>query len=224
MKEFGEKLLAFEKLKDQLAVYVVSDERPDMDGQLRAIEQALQGGATTVQLRRKQDDGRVLVEMGRRIRDMTLRYQALYFVNDRVDIAMLTNADGVHVGQSDISCQDVRRIVGNKLIGVSAATVEEARTAVSDGADYLGVGSVFPTQSKPDADLCGLTGLQSITSEVTEIPIVAIGGITVANAPEVLAAGADGLAVVSAIMQAHRPAEVSQQFAKLVASARQVTR
>jgi len=205
-----------EELTQKLAVYIVTDERPDTQSLLCVVEQALKGGATAVQLRRKRDDGRRLVELGRELRRLTHRYEALYIVNDRVDIALLTEADGVHVGQSDISCRDVRRIAGSGIVGVSAATVDEARTAVADGADYLGVGAVFPTSSKTDADLCGLSGLGTIASQVSGIPIVAIGGISLANAAHVLSAGADGVAVVSAVMQAGKPATATCELARIV--------
>ncbi len=205
-----------DRLRQKLSLYVVTDDRADVRDQLRVIERALKGGATTIQLRRKDDDGRVLVELGHQIRELTNRYQALYIVNDRVDIALLTDADGVHVGQSDIPCRDVRKLVGDKMIGVSAGTVEEAQTAFWDGADYLGVGAIFPTSSKPDADLCGLSGLKSITSKVEDIPIVAIGGITLTNAARILSAGADGLAVVSAVMSAPHPEEACRDLKRVI--------
>ncbi|MDQ0190686.1 thiamine phosphate synthase [Alicyclobacillus cycloheptanicus] len=229
-----------EPLCTRLGVYVVTDERADLDGLLGVIDRALKGGATAVQLRRKRADGRELVALGREIRRLTEAYHALYLVNDRVDIALLTDADGVHVGQSDLSCRDVRRLVGSKIVGVSAATVQEARQAVLDGADYLGVGAVFPTSSKDDADVCGLDGLRAVVTGLSNIvtgptdraaglsdarpeaapgrrvPVVAIGGITLDNAPQVLAAGANGLAVVSAVMQADDPAAASQALRKIV--------
>ncbi len=213
----------FDVLKDKLGVYLVTDERTDVDNCLRVVHQALEGGATTIQLRRKHDDGRVLVEMGHAIREMTRAYHALYIVNDRVDIALLTDADGVHVGQSDIAYKDVRKLLGkDKIIGVSVSSLEEAKGAIHDRADYLGVGSVFPTSSKSDADLCGIRGLQEIANLARErqtkpTPIVAIGGITATNAPDVLQAGAHGLAVVSAIMQAQNPAEAARNFCNLLA-------
>jgi thiamine-phosphate pyrophosphorylase len=208
-------------LKDALAVYLVTDERSSIDDCLRVVRQALEGGATTVQLRRKHDDGRILVQMGQAIRDMTREYHALYIVNDRVDIALITDADGVHVGQSDIAYADVRSLLGTeKVIGVSVSTIAEADEALAKGADYLGVGSVFPTRSKSDADLCGIAGLREIANlarryGTRRTPTVAIGGITAANASEVLGAGADGLAVVSAIMQADNPADAARNFRQL---------
>lgn len=202
------------ELAERLRLYVVTDERADIESLINTVRQAILGGATTVQLRRKHDDGRQLVELGHRIRQMTSELNALYIVNDRVDVAILTNADGVHVGQSDISCQDVRQLVGKKIIGVSAANLEEARAAVDDGADYLGVGSIYPTSSKSDAEICGLPSLGQIVQSVS-VPIVGIGGITKDNAAEVLQSGADGIAVVSAIMSATEPAKAATEILRI---------
>ncbi|EPZ41135.1 thiamine phosphate synthase [Alicyclobacillus acidoterrestris] len=206
------------QFRDKLALYLVTDHREDTANLLDVVQQALMGGVTTVQLRRKHDDGAQLVELGRAIRKLTREYGALYIVNDRVDIALLTDADGVHVGQSDISCTDVRKLVGDTMvIGVSTCTVEEAHIAVAAGADYLGVGSVFPTSSKPDADMCGIDGLRAI-ADCVDVPIVGIGGIQQDNVGQVLGAGADGIAVVSAIMGA---TDVSRASADLLAMVRE---
>ncbi|MFB5188889.1 thiamine phosphate synthase [Alicyclobacillus fastidiosus] len=203
-------------LYEALSLYVVTDEREDVDSLLTALERALAGGCTAVQLRRKREDGGRLVEIGRRIRELTNRYGALFFVNDRVDIALLTDADGVHIGQSDISCRDARKLMGKRWIGVSAGTLEEAKAAVSDGADYLGVGSIYPTSSKDDADLCGLSTLADI-AQATALPIVAIGGIKASAVPEVIGHGADGIAVVSAVMSASDPQRAAVELKRLLA-------
>ncbi len=218
----GEALWA--KLRDRLGIYLVTDERPDLDSLLGVVRQALAGGTTTVQLRRKHDDGRVLVELGHELRRLTREFGALYIVNDRVDVALLTDADGVHVGQSDIAYADVRRLVGpNKLIGVSATTLAEAENALRDGADYIGAGAVYPTMSKDDAEISGLDGLRAIVETAAEanMPVVAIGGINQSNAREVLGTGVDGLAVVSAIMKAAAPAAASMALRQLVRSVRE---
>jgi thiamine-phosphate pyrophosphorylase len=212
-------MMTSDKLRAMLALYLVTDERTDCDALLHIIRKALEGGVTTVQLRRKHDDGRQLVELGKAIRQMTTEFGALYIVNDRVDIAMLTDADGVHVGQSDIACADVRGLIGKRIIGVSTCTLAEATAADREGADYLGVGSVFPTSSKPDADMCEIQGLAGIAKQV-DIPVVGIGGITRQNAPEVMQAGAAGIAVVSAIMQAEDPSRASAELLRLVRTGR----
>jgi len=209
-------------LADRLRVYVVTDGREDGNSLLDAVVAALEGGATAVQLRQKNADGGHLVALGREIRKITARFGALYFVNDRLDVALLTDADGLHVGQTDISCRDARSLFPNGVLGVSVGTVEEALTAIRDGADYLGVGAIFPTATKQDADLCGLDGLAAIRAAVTadtagsaggeRIALVAIGGITVDNAVQVRAAGADGVAVVSAVMGARSPGDAVRQL------------
>jgi thiamine-phosphate pyrophosphorylase len=206
-------------LKDRLQLYVVTDERPDTDSVLQAVREAVAGGATAVQLRRKNADGRRLVEMGHAIRRITREHGALYFVNDRVDIALVTDADGVHVGQSDIPCKDVRALMGDKFVGISAATVEEAKQAERDGADYLGVGALYPTSSKADAEVCGVEALEEILQAVS-IPVVGIGGISLENVQDVIRAGADGVAVVSAVMLAANPRLASQQFLEQIRAAR----
>jgi thiamine-phosphate pyrophosphorylase len=192
--------------EERLQLYVVTDARKEVNSLLQAIEEALAGGATAIQLRRKKEDGRELVQMGHAIREMTRRSGALFFVNDRVDIALITDADGVHLGQSDISCLDAKQLLGDKWVGVSAGSVSEAQQAVKDGADYLGVGSVYPTQSKADADLCGVDGLRDIVRQVSGVvPVVAIGGIQSVHVPEVMATGVQGIAVVSAVLSAASP-------------------
>ncbi len=205
-----------EKLREALTMYVVTDDRPDHDELLHVLRQALVGGATSIQLRRKHEDGRALVELGRKIRSLTREYHAYYFVNDRVDITLLTDADGVHVGQSDIRCQDARTLLGpERIIGVSACCVDEALAAQQAGADYLGIGSMVETPTKPDADLCSLEELHKIARSVS-IPWITIGGMTKDNTSAMVRAGACGVAVVSAIMHATDPREQAKLIEQLV--------
>lgn len=200
----GKKLVG-DELAKRLFLYLVTDERTHVDGLLPLLEQAIAGGVTAVQLRRKADLGKRFLELALSVRQLTRQHGVLFFVNDRVDIAALVEADGVHVGQDDISCAEARRLLGpHAYIGVSAETVDEALAAEQAGADYLGVGAVYPTLSKPDAGFTGLDGLRQIVASV-QIPVVAIGGIGQVNAHEVMAHGADGIAVVSAIMSAENP-------------------
>ncbi len=205
-----------EALIRALQVYVITDERGE-DGQLLDIvEQAIVGGATAIQLRRKQTLGRRFVELGRALRKLTRERGVLFFVNDRVDVAAIVDADGVHVGQDDISCRDARQLLGkDKWIGVSAETVAEALAAQAEGADYLGVGAIYPTPSKPDAKITGLDGLAEITRRVN-LPIVAIGGVHLNNMIESLERGAHGVAVVSEVMSASQPREATQAIAQKV--------
>lgn len=202
-------------LVEHLRVYVVTDERADGWALLPIIRAALAGGATAIQLRRKAELGRAFVELGRAVRELTRAHDALFIVNDRVDVARIVDADGVHVGQDDISCQDARLLLGpDRLIGVSTETPDEARAAVQAGADYLGVGAVYKARSKDDAGYIGLDGLSAIAKSVS-IPIVAIGGIDAERAPAALAHGAHGIAVVSAVMKADDPQEAARALAKL---------
>lgn len=208
-----------ESLRERLGLYVVTDERTDAQSLVATVRAAVAGGAMSVQLRSKHEDGGRFVEIGLVLRRITSAVGALFFVNDRVDVAILTDADGVHVGQSDISCLDAKQLMGDKLVGVSVATLEQARQAERDGADYLGVGSIYPTTSKPDVDMCSLDELERI-AKATQIPVVAIGGITVERTVEVLRYGADGVAVVSAVMHAQNPQLAAAGFVQVIGCAR----
>lgn len=182
-------------------LYAVTD-RSYLDGMdlVTAVELAIKGGATIIQLREKYISGREFYELAMEIRQVTKRYNIPLIINDRVDIALAVNADGVHVGQEDIPANVVRRIIGpGKILGVSAKTVDEALKAEKDGADYLGVGAVFPTPTKPESEAIGIGEVRRI-KEAVKIPVVAIGGITRENAYEIIReAGVDGISSVSAV-------------------------
>lgn len=194
-----------EQLRERLRLYVVTDERASLESLLDAVSAAIAGGATAIQLRRKADTGRSLVELGRIIRKLTRDASVLFFVNDRVDVAQVVEADGIHVGQDDMAILDVRALTHQSLlVGVSTRTADQALAAERDGAAYLGVGAIYPTVSKPDADWTGLEGLRAIRQSVST-PLVAIGGIHRGRVGDVLRAGADGIAVVSAVLSAQNP-------------------
>ena len=183
-------------------LYAITDRK--MLGDVSEVEAArlcFEGGADVVQLRMKDTDGGEMLEKAKAIQEIAQQYCKFFIVNDRLDIAVLAGADGVHLGQTDIPVQEARRLVGDEMIiGVSASTVEEAVKAVDDGADYIGVGSIFNTSTKPDANQgIGLDTLMEICQAV-DVPVVAIGGINKGNIRDVIRAGADGAAVVSAIM------------------------
>ena len=163
------------------------------------MEEALEGGATFLQLREKNlDDGHFLEE-ARELQALCRRYGVPFIVNDNVDVALAMGADGIHVGQSDMEAGDVRKLLGpDKILGVSAQTVEQALLAEQRGADYLGVGAVFPTGSKDDADDVSRETLKAICSAVS-IPVVAIGGISQNNVMQLKGSGICGIAVISAI-------------------------
>ena len=163
------------------------------------VKKALDGGATFVQLREKNLDREVFLAEAKEIQKLCKEYGVPFVVNDEVSIAKDIDADGVHVGQSDMEAMDVRKILGpDKIIGVSAQTVEQAIIAEKHGADYLGVGAVFTTGSKDDADDVSHETLKAIC-EAVSIPVIAIGGITKDNVAELAGSGICGVAVISAI-------------------------
>ena len=166
---------------------------------LEQVQEALDGGATCIQLREKQLDEENFLKEAIEIQKLCKEYHVPFIVNDNVEIAKTMHADGIHVGQSDMEALDVRKALGNDVIlGVSAQTVEQAKKAEAHGADYLGVGAVFPTGSKDDADDVSHETLQAIC-EAVSIPVIAIGGITQDNVKELAGSGIVGIAVISAI-------------------------
>jgi thiamine-phosphate pyrophosphorylase len=195
-------------------VYLVTD--PACAGrELEAVvEAALRGGITLLQVREKHAPGGAFLERTLRLQALARRYGVPVLVNDRVDVALAADAAGVHVGQQDLPAAVARRLLGpDRLLGVSAQTVEEARRAERDGADYLGC-VLYTTPTKPEAEAVPLDELSRIKASV-RIPVVVIGGITARTAPSALARGADGLAVVSAIMQAPDPAAAAAELKAL---------
>lgn len=186
---------------EQLRLYAVTDRAwaADGDALLAQVEAAIDGGAAIVQLREKHlDDGAFLAE-AKRFVALCRRKGAISIINDNVDIAVKTGADGVHVGQQDLAAGRVRELLGpDKLIGVSAHTVEEALAAQAAGADYLGTGAAFVTGTKTDARPIPRETIRAITAAV-DIPVVAIGGISRENILELKGCGLDGVAVVSAL-------------------------
>ena len=185
---------------DMLKLYAVTD-RHWLNGRTlySVVKESLDGGVTFLQLREKELDEVHFLEEAKELQQLCREYQVPFIVNDNVDIAISMNADGVHVGQSDMEAGDVRVKLGpDKIIGVSAQTVEQAVLAEKHGADYLGVGAVFPTGSKDDADDVSYETLKAIC-EAVSIPVIAIGGITQENVKELAGSGICGIAVISAI-------------------------
>jgi thiamine-phosphate pyrophosphorylase len=184
-----------------LTLYVITDEKIGLGRcHVYLAEEALKGGATVIQLRDKKKNSKELFRIGLQIRKLTKKYNALYVVNDRLDIALATEADGVHLGLDDLPIIAVRRIIEKRfIIGASVSSVHEARKAQREGADYLSVQSIFPTTSKDDVNVVGLERLREIIS-ISKIPVIAIGGINLDNAHMVIGAGASGVAIISAIM------------------------
>lgn len=165
-----------------------------------AVEAAVRGGCTVVQLREKSASSREFLECALRVKRATDRHGVPLIVNDRVDIALAVDAAGVHVGQSDLPLGTVRELVGSdRIVGVSASTYEEAVEAAAGGADYLGVGAMYATDTKSEAELTSMEELRRICRDVS-IPIVVIGGINLGRLPDFAGVGIDGIAVVSAIL------------------------
>lgn len=166
------------------------------------VEAALKGGVTCVQLREKELDETAFLQEAKELCALCRRYGVPFLVNDNVEIAIACGADGIHVGQEDLAAGEVRRRVGeNMILGVSVHTVEEACQAVRDGADYLGLGAVFPTSTKTDVEQMSNETLRAICDAVN-VPIVAIGGINRGNILRLAGSGVDGVALVSAIFSA----------------------
>jgi thiamine-phosphate pyrophosphorylase len=186
--------------KKDLLLYAVTD-RSWLGGETleSAVEKALKGGATFVQLREKELEAGKLLEEAKVIKKLCKKYHVPFVVNDNVDIAIAVDADGVHIGQKDMEAGNVRELIGrDKILGVSAQTVEQAVLAEKRGADYLGVGAVFHTGTKADADYVSYDTLKEIC-EAVSIPVVAIGGISKDNIMELSGSGICGIAVISAI-------------------------
>ena len=199
-------------------LYVITSAVPDRGRpHLDVARAAVAGGARVIQLRDKQASSRQLLELALAIRGITKPAGLLFIVNDRLDIALAAGADGVHLGDEDLPIGLARKIVGEKLIiGASAGSVAEAQAAAAAGADYLGVGCIFPTPSKPDAGPpLGCQIIREIRAAVN-LPLIAIGGINATNAKAALQAGADGLAVISAVSSADDMVAATRNLVELV--------
>ena len=186
--------------KEDMLLYAVTD-RHWLNGETlySQVEKTLEGGTTFVQLREKELDEEHFLEEAKEIKKLCAKYNVPFVINDKVEIALEMDADGVHVGQSDMEAGDVRAKLGpDKIIGVSAQTVEQALLAQERGADYLGVGAVFHTDSKADAADVDHETLKAIC-EAVDIPVIAIGGISKDNVGELAGSGICGIAVISAI-------------------------
>lgn len=183
---------------------------------LECVEEALKGGVTLVQYRSKETDGGIMYKEALALRELCDKYQVPLIVNDRVDVALAVGAAGVHLGQDDLPCAAARKLVPeNFIIGVSAHNVEEALAAQKDGANYLGCGAVFGSQTKNNVSSLGLEKLKSIR-EAVDIPIVGIGGVTADNYAKVLETGANGAAIVNGILGAQDVKSETEKFVNIV--------
>ncbi|MCS7264197.1 MAG: thiamine phosphate synthase [Armatimonadetes bacterium] len=200
-------------------VYVVTDRFVNPNrSHIDIAKAAVKGGASFVQIRDKEATTRQLLDWARAIRDLTRNNDTLFIVNDRVDIALASEADGVHLGDDDMPVPIARRLLGaSKIIGRSVANEDEAIKAVAEGADYVSIGSIFATSTKTDAgEPIGLEAIKRVREVLPkDYPLVAIGGINLQNAAKVFEAGADAVAVISAVACADDPVDAVRQLKRL---------
>lgn len=203
--------------KQSLLLYAVTDRKwSDNDTFYTHIEESLEGGVTFLQLREKNLDTDSFFKEAIKIKELCKKYNVPFIINDNVEIALKSNADGIHVGQDDMNAKEVRKLIGNdKILGISVQTVEQALLAQEQGANYLGVGSIFTTTSKDDAKNVSINTLKEICNAVN-IPVVAIGGIDKDNIKQLSKTGINGIAVISAIYANKNIKEATATLKKLV--------
>lgn len=202
--------------KKSMLLYAITD-RTWLKGDTlkNQVENAIKGGATFIQLREKNLSFDEFLKEAIEIKKITDKYNIPFVVNDNIDVALAANSDGVHVGQDDMNAKDVRKLIGNdKILGVSAQTVEQAILAEQDGADYLGVGSIFKTSTKTDAKCISIEQLNKICKSVS-IPVVAIGGINESNIEKLKGSGIQGVSIISAIFAKPDILKATKQLRKL---------
>jgi len=210
------RLLRQDKLKYISGLYVIIDTQA-LKGRrhIEVASQAIRGGARTIQLRDKTLGKRELLPVAQQLKNLCAEHNVLFIINDYLDVALDTDADGLHLGQDDLLVEVARKLLPlGKILGCSVTTVEQAMAAQSEGADYVAVGSMYPTPSKETAKVVGLERLSQVRQAIS-LPLVAIGGITKDNASEVMAAAADSVAVISAVLGAESPEEASRQIADI---------
>lgn len=206
-----------EEIRSSMLLYAVTDRMWLKEGQslVDVCRDVLGNGATFLQIREKDLNEAEFEQEAQQLKALCAQFRVPFVVNDSVEIAMDIDADGVHVGQSDIKGRDIRAMIGpDKILGISAGTVEEAKAAEAAGADYIGVGAVFGTSTKKDARNLAGDALRQIAASV-DIPVVAIGGISKDNLPQLAGSGVDGIAVVSAIFGAENPGQATQELLKM---------
>lgn len=206
------------------SLYVILDRAAARGRDLEAIlDEALAGGCRMIQLREKEWPAGRLLPLAERLRERCRRAGATFIVNDRVDLALAVDADGVHLGQDDLPPRAARPLLKSGMIlGRSTHSLAQAREARDDGAGYIAVGSMFPTSTKPDFQLVGPELVRTIRPETT-LPVIGIGGITLDNVAAVIRAGADGVAVISAVCGAADPAAAARRFLEAIHAARDLT-
>ena len=206
-----------EQIRQAMLLYGITDRSWLKPGEKLSdvCREILEHGVTFLQLREKELDQEAFLKEAEELKELCARFGVPFVVNDSVETAVQAGADGVHVGQSDIKGRNIRAMIGlERILGISAGTVEEARAAEQAGADYIGVGAVFGTATKKDARNLSVEKLREISSSVS-IPVVAIGGINRSNVLELSGSGVDGIAVISALFGAERPGEAAAELAEL---------
>ena len=206
-----------DEIRKAMLLYAITDQMWLKEGETLGdvVESVLENGATFLQIREKDLAADVFEAEAERLKTLCTQRGVPFVVNDSVEIALKIDADGVHVGQSDIKGRDIRAIIGpDKILGISAGTVEEASAAEKAGADYIGVGAIFSTSTKKNARSMTMERLKEIVSSVS-IPVVAIGGISAENILQLCGSGVDGVAVVSAIFAAENPGKATADLLKL---------
>lgn len=206
-----------EQIRQAMLLYGITDRSWLKPGEKLSdvCREILEHGGTFLQLREKELDQEAFLKEAEELKELCARFGVPFVVNDSVETAVQAGADGVHVGQSDIKGRNIRAMIGlERILGISAGTVEEARAAEQAGADYIGVGAVFGTATKKDARNLSVEKLREISSSVS-IPVVAIGGINRSNVLELSGSGVDGIAVISALFGAERPGEAAAELAEL---------
>jgi len=183
---------------------------------LGLAEMAIAGGADTIQYRQKSGTTREMIETARQMRRLCAESGVTFIVNDRLDVAIASDADGAHLGQDDFPIPLARKLLGNLIIGGSAATLDEARKCLEEGSDYIGFGPIYPTTSKADTSpVTGIELLQEVVAAI-RLPIIAIGGISAENSSEVIKAGAHGIAVISAVCCQEDPEGATRTLQRIV--------
>ncbi|MEH7086343.1 thiamine phosphate synthase [Neobacillus drentensis] len=208
-------------LREALRVYFIMGSTNCLKEPVEVLNEAISGGITLFQFREKGEralTGSEKYALAKELQTLCRNHQIPFIVNDDIELAVAIDADGVHIGQEDETVKMVREKIGaNKILGVSVHTTEEAMAAIQDGADYFGIGPVFPTKTKADAKPSrGTTLIEKLRKDGCEMPIVGIGGITIQNARSVIDAGADGVSVITAISQAESPLEAAKALRKSV--------
>lgn len=198
-----------QEMKQLMKLYFIMGSNNSKLPPEEVLTQALKGGITMFQFREKGENalvGSAKKELAKKLQQLCKSYKVPFIVNDDVDLAVELNADGVHIGQDDETAHSVREKIGDKILGVSAHSLAEVETAILAGADYIGIGPIYPTNTKKDAkEVRGTILIKDVRRQNTDIPIVGIGGITEANATPVMEAGGDGVALISEISASNNP-------------------